>query len=96
MRYSDELIEEIIRRTNIVEIIGQYVQLKHTGSDYKGLCPFHNEKTPSFHVTPSKQLYYCFGCHAGGNVITFLMEYNNMTFVEALKYLEYSALIPLL
>lgn len=95
MRYSDELIEEIIRRTNIVEIIGQYVQLKHTGFDYKGLCPFHNEKTPSFHVTPSKQLYYCFGCHAGGNVITFLMEYNNMTFVEALKYLADRAGIEL-
>ena len=87
MRYSDELIEEVRSRNDIVDVIGGYVHLKRAGSNYVGLCPFHNEKTASFSVSRSKQMYYCFGCHAGGNVITFMMEYNNMNFVEALQYL---------
>jgi DNA primase len=95
MRYSEETIQEVISRTNIVEVIGQYVQLKRSGSNYVGLCPFHSEKTPSFSVSPSKQMYYCFGCHQGGNVITFLMEYNNYTFKEALTVLAERAGIPL-
>jgi len=87
MRYSENLIEEIRERNDIVEIISGYVQLKKKGSTYFGLCPFHNEKSPSFSVTPGKQMYYCFGCGAGGNVYTFLMEYENFTFKEAVEYL---------
>ncbi len=87
MRYSEDVIQEVISRNNIVDVIGQYVQLKRSGSNYVGLCPFHNEKTGSFSVSAQKQMYYCFGCHAGGNVITFLMEYNNYTFKEALNVL---------
>ena len=87
MRYSEEIIEQIVSGNDIVGIIGESVRLKRSGSRYIGLCPFHNEKTPSFSVNGSKQMFYCFGCHAGGNVITFLMKYHNYTFVEALKYL---------
>lgn len=87
MRYSEETIQEVLSRNNIIDVIGQYVKLKRSGGSYVGLCPFHAEKTPSFNVSESKQVYYCFGCHAGGNVITFLMEYNNFTFQEAIQYL---------
>ena len=87
MRYSDELIEEVRSRNDIVEVIGGYVRLKRTGSNYAGLCPFHKEKTPSFWVSRTKQIFYCFGCHAGGNVLTFMMKYNNMSFVEAMQTL---------
>ena len=87
MRYSDELIEEVRSASDIVAVIGEAVRLKRAGANYMGLCPFHNEKTASFSVSPSKQMYYCFGCHAGGNVITFVMEYNQYTFPEALEYL---------
>lgn len=87
MRYSDELIEEVRSRNDIVDVIGGNVRLRRAGSNYVGLCPFHNEKTASFTVNRPKQMYYCFGCHAGGNVITFIMEYNNMNFVEALQFL---------
>ena len=79
-RYSDELIEEVRSRNDIVDVISQYVRLSKKGSTYFGLCPFHNEKTGSFSVSPNKQMYYCFGCHAGGNVFTFLMQYENYTF----------------
>ena len=72
-------------------LFASYVNLKRTGSNYVGLCPFHNEKTASFSVSPSKQMYYCFGCGAGGNVFTFLMEYENLTFVEALERLAEQA-----
>lgn len=85
--YSDELIEEIRAGNDIVDVISSYVRLTKKGSTYFGLCPFHNEKTPSFSVSPNKQMYYCFGCGAGGNVITFLMEYENYTFLEALEVL---------
>ena len=95
MRYSDDIIEEVIHRTNIVDLIGADVRLKRAGSNYTGLCPFHAEKTPSFSVSPSKQMYYCFGCHAGGNAITYMMEYHNYTFVEALKILAERAGIQL-
>ena len=87
MRYSEDLIEEIRMRNYIVDVISGYVKLQRKGSSYFGLCPFHNEKSPSFSVSPSKQMYYCFGCGAGGNVFTFLMEYENLTFVEALRML---------
>ena len=85
--YSDELIEEVRARSDIVDVIGSYVQLKRKGSTYFGLCPFHNEKTGSFSVSPSKQMYYCFGCGAGGNVFTFLSQYENWTFPESMEYL---------
>ena len=87
MRYSDDLVEEIRMKNDIVDVISGYVKLTRRGSSYFGLCPFHNEKSPSFSVSPGKQMYYCFGCGAGGNVFTFLMEYENFTFVEALKFL---------
>lgn len=87
MRYSDDIIEEVRSRNDIVDVISQYVKLTRKGSSYFGLCPFHNEKTPSFSVTPGKQMYYCFGCGAGGNVFNFIMEYENFTFGEALKHL---------
>ena len=87
MYYPDEIVEEVRSRNDIVDIISGYVRLQKKGSNYFGLCPFHNEKSPSFSVSPGKQMYYCFGCGAGGNVITFLMEYENYTFAEALKVL---------
>ena len=85
--YSEELIEEVRSRNDIVDIIGQYVHLQKKGSTYFGLCPFHNEKTGSFSVSPAKQMYYCFGCGAGGNVFTFLMQYENFSFPEAMQTL---------
>ena len=87
MYYSDELIEEVRSRNDIVDVISGYVSLKKKGSNFFGLCPFHNEKSPSFSVSPAKQMYYCFGCGAGGNVISFIMEYENYSFQEALKFL---------
>ena len=83
MYYPDEFIEEVRMRNDIVDIIGNSVHLQKKGSSYFGLCPFHNEKSPSFSVSREKQMYYCFGCGAGGNVITFVMEYENYGFVEA-------------
>lgn len=87
MRYPEELIEEIRQKNDIVDIISGYVNLKRKGSSYFGLCPFHNEKTGSFSVSGYKQMYYCFGCGAGGNVFTFIMNYENYTFGEAIKML---------
>lgn len=87
MYYPDEIVEEVRTRNDIVDVISGYVKLQKKGSNYFGLCPFHNEKSPSFSVSPQKQMYYCFGCGAGGNVITFVMEYENYTFPEALKVL---------
>lgn len=87
MYYSDDLIEEIRSSNDIVDVISSYVKLQKKGSTYFGLCPFHNEKSPSFSVTPSKQMYYCFGCGEGGNVYSFIMKYENYTFLEAVKYL---------
>lgn len=95
MRYSDELIEEIRSRNDVVDVISGYVKLQRKGSSYFGLCPFHNEKSPSFSVSPGKQMYYCFGCGAGGNVLTFVMKYENFTFMEALKMLADRAGIKL-
>lgn len=95
MFYPDELVEEIRSRSDIVSTIGAYIRLQKKGSNHMGLCPFHNEKTPSFSVSPSKQMYHCFGCGVGGNVFTFIMEYENYTFVEALKYLAEKAGINL-
>jgi DNA primase len=95
MRYPDEIIEEVRQKNNIVDIVGSYVKLKKTGSNYMGLCPFHNEKSGSFSVSESRQMYHCFGCGVSGNVFTFLMEYENYTFVEALKVLAEKAGVTL-
>lgn len=95
MYYPDDVIEEVRTRNDIVDVVSQYVSLKKKGANYFGLCPFHNEKSPSFSVSPGKQMYYCFGCGAGGNVITFVMEYENYSFVEAVKQLADRAGITL-
>ena len=93
--YSDEQIEEVRTANDIVDVISAYVSLKKKGGQYVGLCPFHNEKTPSFSVSQSKQMYYCFGCGAGGNVFTFLMQYENDSFLEAVESLADRAGIAL-
>jgi DNA primase len=95
MYYPEELIEEVRMKNDIVDVISGYVRLQKKGSSYFGLCPFHNEKSPSFSVSGSKQMYYCFGCGAGGNVITFLMEYEKATFQEAVGTLAERAGIKL-
>ncbi len=87
MFYADEVIEEIRSRNDIVDLIGSYVNLKRKGNSYSACCPFHHEKTPSFHVSREKQMYHCFGCGVGGNVYTFLMEHENFTFPEAIEAL---------
>lgn len=87
MRLSREKIDEILQNVNIVDVISKYVRLKKSGANYKGVCPFHSEKTPSFMVSPSKQIYHCFGCHNGGNAAGFLMEFHKITFPEAMKEL---------
>lgn len=87
MIYGEDIIEEVRSRNDIVDLISTYVSLKKKGSSYFGLCPFHNEKSPSFSVSRDKQMYYCFGCGAGGNVYTFLMEYENFSFPEAVRFL---------
>lgn len=93
--YSSEVIEEVVSRNDIVDVISGYIKLKKSGSSYVGLCPFHNEKSPSFSVSGTKQMYHCFGCGVGGNVITFVMEYENYTFPEAVKMLADRAGIAL-
>ncbi|MBQ6774174.1 MAG: DNA primase [Synergistaceae bacterium] len=84
---NNELYNEIKNALDIIDIIGERVRLRRTGRGYMGLCPFHNEKTPSFHVWPDSQSYYCFGCHEGGNIFTFIMKTEGMTFPEALEFL---------
>ena len=95
MYYSDEIIEEIRSKNDIVDVISEYVKLTKKGSSYFGLCPFHNEKSPSFSVSPSKQMFFCFGCHAGGNVFTFITKYENCDFTEAVQQLAARAGVKL-
>ena len=87
MYYPEEVIEEVRTRSDIVDIISGYVKLQKKGSNYFGLCPFHHEKSPSFSVSQSKQMYHCFGCGVSGNVFTFVMEYENYSFREAVELL---------
>lgn len=87
MFYSEDIIEEVRSRNDIVDVVQEYISLRQRGATYSACCPFHQEKTPSFHVSRSRQMYKCFGCGEGGNVITFVMRYENMTFPEALKLL---------
>ena len=89
-----EYIEELTRRTDIVELVGSYVQLKRKGRLYGGLCPFHSEKTPSFYVYPDTQSFYCFGCGAGGDAVTFTKKINSIDYVEAVKLLAQRAGMP--
>lgn len=93
--YSEDIIEQVRTENDIVDVIGDYVKLQKKGSSYFGLCPFHNEKSPSFSVSPHKQMYYCFGCGEGGNVLSFLMKYENYTFPEAMEVLANRAGIQL-
>ena len=87
MAFPPEFTERIKAANPIADVIGEYVTLKRTGRDYVGLCPFHNEKTPSFHVHPDKEYFYCFGCQAGGDVITFIMRYQNLDYMETMRLL---------
>jgi DNA primase len=93
--FSQNFIDRVIDANDIVSVVSQHTALKKSGPRYTGLCPFHHEKTPSFTVTPDKQLYYCFGCQRGGNVISFVMDVNKYTFPEAVEYLAGRAGIPL-
>ena len=95
MYYSDETIEEVRSKNDIVDVIGGYISLKKKGNTYSACCPFHHEKTPSFHVSKDKQMYHCFGCGVGGNVYTFIMEYENYSFPEAVKLLADRSGTPL-
>ena len=95
MFYSDDIVEEVRTRNDIVDVISEYTGLKKAGNSYKCCCPFHNEKTPSFTVSKEKQMYHCFGCGAGGNVYTFVMKYENFTFQEAIQFLAKRAGITL-
>ena len=92
----DSIIEEIRSRADIYEVVSEFVPLKKTGKNYKGLCPFHSEKTPSFSVSPEKQIYHCFGCGVGGNVFKFLMEKEDLPFIDTVKRLahRYQVSIP--
>ena len=93
--FTDELIEEIRINNDIVDVVSQYVKLDKKSKYYFGLCPFHHEKTPSFSVTPSKQIFYCYGCGKAGNVVNFIMEIENLEYVEALRFLAERARIRL-
>ena len=95
LRYSDEIIEEVRQSNDVVDIISQYVHLTRKGRNYFGLCPFHNEKSPSFSVSPDRQIFHCFGCGVGGNVYTFLMKIEGINFKEALEILAEKANIQL-
>jgi len=93
-RVTPDVIEAVREATDIAELVGQYVTLKRAGTSFKGLCPFHTEKTPSFHVRPERQMYYCFGCQKGGDAFSFLMEHDGVSFMEALRMLGGRAGIP--
>ena len=95
MRFPDNFIQEVVDRTDIVELIGRYTELRRGGSNMMGRCPFHSERTPSFSVSPSKKMFFCFGCHAGGSVITFVQKAENLDFTDAVEYLANRAGLPL-
>jgi DNA primase len=94
-RIAQETVEQVAAASNIVEVIGSYFPLKRAGSQFRALCPFHQEKTPSFYVNPAKQSFYCFGCGAGGAVFQFLMQYENVDFPESVRRLASRAGIPI-
>ena len=88
-------IEQIRNASDIVDVIGSFVPLKRAGTNFLGLCPFHKEKTPSFNVNPSKQIFHCFGCHKGGDVFTFIREFENLSFLESVQRLADRARISI-
>src|SRR5512136_552213 len=93
--FSSATLDQVRAASDIVDVIGGYIPLKRAGANFVALCPFHKEKTPSFSVNPHKQIFYCFGCHKGGNVFTFVKEYENLDFPEAVRRLADRARIPL-
>ncbi len=95
MRFPENFIQEVVDRTDIEELIGRYVSLKRTGANLVGRCPFHSEKTPSFSVSPTKKMFFCFGCHAGGSAITFVQKMENLEFPDAVEFLANRAGLPL-
>ena len=95
MRYPQTFIEDLRRQADIVRIVGDHVQLKKKGANWMACCPFHKEKTPSFSVSPSKEIYYCFGCHKGGSVFDFVMEVDRVSFPEAIKIVAEKTGVPL-
>ena len=96
MKYPEKFITELVERSDIVDVVSGYVRLgKKSGANMFGLCPFHSEKTPSFSVSPDKQIYHCFGCGKGGGVINFVMEIENLSFPEAVEFLARRAGMPL-
>ncbi len=95
MRFPENFIQEVVDRTDIEELIGRYTELKRSGSNLMGRCPFHSEKTPSFSVSPTKKMFFCFGCHAGGTAITFVQKAENLDFADAVEYLANRAGLPL-
>ncbi len=94
-RIPQDIVDRVRDTSDIHDVVSQYVDLKRRGVNYFGLCPFHGEKTPSFSVAPAKQIYHCFGCGSGGNVFSFLMEYQKITFPEAIKSLADRYNIPI-
>src|SRR5687768_2631012 len=93
--FSSDVLDRVRAANDIVDVIGGVVPLKKSGANFSALCPFHREKTPSFHVNPRKQTFHCFGCHKGGDVFTFVKEYESVEFPEAVKRLAERARIPL-
>src|ERR1700744_1338060 len=93
--FSSSTLEQIRAASDIVDVIGAYIPLKRAGANFVGLCPFHKEKTPSFNVNPQKQIFYCFGCHKGGDVFAFVKEYESVDFVDAVRRLAERERIPL-
>src|SRR5438874_2827693 len=93
--FSSGTLEQIRAASDIVDVIGSYLPLKRAGANFVTLCPFHKEKTPSFNVNPLKQIFHCFGCHKGGDVFTFIREYEGLSFMEAVRRLAEKAKIPI-
>ena len=87
MAIPESFVQSLVERADIVDVVSRYVKLKRSGSNYFGLCPFHSEKTPSFSVSPDKQIFHCFGCSEGGGVISFIMKIEGLGFQEAVKFL---------
>src|SRR5215207_7717899 len=90
-RIAEETLQQVLAATDIVDLIGRVVKLRRSGTNYTGLCPFHQEKSPSFNVNPARNTYHCFGCGVGGNAFRFVMEHDGLTFVEAVKRLADAA-----
>ncbi|MGA7903202.1 MAG: CHC2 zinc finger domain-containing protein, partial [Terrimicrobiaceae bacterium] len=95
-RISEETIQRVAEASDIVEVIGSYFPLKRAGANWRALCPFHREKTPSFHVNPQRQTYHCFGCGAGGSIFRFVMEYEHLDFPSAVHRLAQRSGIPVI